>query len=245
MRLRQQKRLAGDNDDPFVRAATRARWQLARRFRRYVFSNYREVARLKLKQVGTTLERWRLGASGVRVRTKSAQDHAGLSCRGRSLSNHLCGSSLWACSRNLAVVGKFALLGDTSCQTQNEGVVHQTPLFMPCQKLPNYLRTYRKRTGLSPVEVAFLMGRQNASCVSRYEHFRRTPGLRKSLAYQVIFQTSVRELFSGEYQKVESAIRRQAQRLAAKLTSRHADRLTARKLALLKTIISAATGEQP
>jgi hypothetical protein len=52
---------------------------------------------------------------------------------------------------------------------------------------------------------------------------------------------SVYELFSGEHQKVESAVRLQALRLEARLASERPDRPTARKLALLKTIASPDT----
>jgi transcriptional regulator with XRE-family HTH domain len=110
---------------------------------------------------------------------------------------------------------------------------------MASRKLSNYLRVYRKRLGLSQNEVAFLLGWRNASQPSRYEHFSRIPTLRTALALAVIFQVSVSDLFSGEYQKVENAVCRQAQRLETRLTTDSPDPGTARKLALLKKIISA------
>jgi transcriptional regulator with XRE-family HTH domain len=110
---------------------------------------------------------------------------------------------------------------------------------MTTHKLPNYLRVYRKRLGLSQHEVAFMLGWRNASQPSRYEHFSRTPTLRTALALAVILRVSVRELFAGEYQKVENAVCRQAQRLEERLTTENPDASTARKLGLLKTIISA------
>ncbi len=109
---------------------------------------------------------------------------------------------------------------------------------MASHKLPNYLRVYRKRLGLSQNDVAFLLGWRNASQPSRYEHFSRIPTLRTAMALSVIFQASVHELFAGEYQKLESAVRRQAERLEARFTTENPDQATSRKLALLKTIIS-------
>ena len=41
--------------------------------------------------------------------------------------------------------------------------------------LHNYLRTYRKRAGLSQAEVAFLLGCHSGAKVSRYEHAARRP----------------------------------------------------------------------
>ena len=109
---------------------------------------------------------------------------------------------------------------------------------MTSSKLPNYLRVYRKRLGLSQNEVAFLLGWRNASQPSRYEHFSRMPNLRTVLALSVILRVSVRELFLGEYQKVENEVCRQAQRLVARLTTENPDQPTARKLALLKVILA-------
>src|SRR6266849_3966922 len=105
---------------------------------------------------------------------------------------------------------------------------------MASHKLPNYLRLCRKRLGLSQDEVAFLLGWRDASQPSRYEHFSRIPALRTALALAVIFRVSVHELFSGEYQKVEGAVCRQAQRLKARLARANPDQRTARKLAQLK-----------
>jgi transcriptional regulator with XRE-family HTH domain len=111
---------------------------------------------------------------------------------------------------------------------------------MTSHKLPNYIRVYRKRLGLSQNEVAFLLGWHNASQPSRYEHFSRMPMVRTALALSVILQVSVRELFSGEYQEVENSVRRQAQRLEARLTTESPNQPTARKLAALRAILSPA-----
>jgi transcriptional regulator with XRE-family HTH domain len=112
------------------------------------------------------------------------------------------------------------------------------PTAMASNRLPNYIRVCRKRLGLSQKEVAFLLGWAGASQPSRYEHFCRRPSLRTALALAVIFRVSVYELFSGEFQKVESAICRQAERLETRLSTEAPDQRTARKLALLKMIIS-------
>jgi transcriptional regulator with XRE-family HTH domain len=66
-------------------------------------------------------------------------------------------------------------------------------------KLENYLRTYRKRSGLSQDEMAFLLGCQNGTKVSRYERFARKPNLETLFAYEVVFGAPARELFAGVY----------------------------------------------
>src|SRR2546428_4127187 len=103
-------------------------------------------------------------------------------------------------------------------------------------KLQNYLRTYRKRSGLSQDEVAFLLGCQNGTKVSRYERFSRKPNLETLFAYEVVFDAPARELFAGAYQKVEKRISNQAQVLARKLSRATPSTMASRKLEILKAI---------
>jgi transcriptional regulator with XRE-family HTH domain len=105
-------------------------------------------------------------------------------------------------------------------------------------KLENYLRTYRKRSGLSQEEVAFLLGCQNGTKVSRYERFARKPSLESLFAYEVVFGAPARELFAGAYQKVEKRISNRAELLARKVNRATPDRMATRKLQILKAITS-------
>ena len=103
-------------------------------------------------------------------------------------------------------------------------------------KLDNYLRAYRKRSGLSQDEVAYLLGSETGSKVSRYEHARR-PSLDTALGYEVIFRLfdiPTRELFAGRYQKVERSIRNRAARLQERIQVR--PKLSSRKLETLAAI---------
>ena len=106
-------------------------------------------------------------------------------------------------------------------------------------KLNNYLRTHRKRAGLSQDEVAYLLGCQGGAKVSRYERFARQPPLQTALAYEAIFGVPVRELFAGLFHRVEGPIVRRAQSLARKLHTAKPDRLTTRKLQVLRAVASA------
>jgi transcriptional regulator with XRE-family HTH domain len=105
-------------------------------------------------------------------------------------------------------------------------------------KLHNYLRTYRKRSGLSQAEVAFLLGCKDGSMASRYERFRRQPPPETILAYEIIFGTPARELFAGLYQKVEEKTKRRAKLLARKLSAAKAAHTSPCKLDLLRKIAS-------
>lgn len=105
-------------------------------------------------------------------------------------------------------------------------------------KLPNYLGTYRKRAGFTQQELAFLLGTQSGAKVSRYERFAREPHLKTALAYQVIFHIPAHELFSGTYQRVETQITERSKRLMKRLNIHRSDRLTLRKLEILRSITS-------
>src|SRR5437667_302672 len=68
---------------------------------------------------------------------------------------------------------------------------------MATPKLENYLRTYRKRSGLTQRDVAFLVGCRNGAQVSRYEKRRRLPPLRTALVYEAAFGVPVSVLFAA------------------------------------------------
>lgn len=104
--------------------------------------------------------------------------------------------------------------------------------------LEDYLRTYRKRSGLTQTDVAFLLGSSDRMKVARYELRVQRPGLETLLAYEVIFRIPVEELFPGVYQKVERETIARAQSLAQKLASANPTRALPRKLASLRAISS-------
>jgi transcriptional regulator with XRE-family HTH domain len=126
--------------------------------------------------------------------------------------------------RNLAGSGKFSRLLDRvfSVTLKQESRI-QTFLFSPNNMFPrlsNYLRSYRRRSGLSQSEVAFLLGSHDGAQVSRYEKSRRMPPLRTALAYPAIFGASLGELFSGIQLGVDKEIKARVNRLHAKLEKR-------------------------
>jgi len=109
--------------------------------------------------------------------------------------------------------------------------------------LDNYLRTYRNRAGLSQDELAFLLGCQHGTKVSRYERRSRQPSLEAAMAYEIALGTPVRELFAGMYEKVETVTLRRARVLARKLSTATRTPQTARKLELLGRITSESASE--
>jgi transcriptional regulator with XRE-family HTH domain len=105
--------------------------------------------------------------------------------------------------------------------------------------LHNYLRTYRKRAGLSQEEVAFLLGCEDRATVSRYERQVRQPSLTALCAYELILGVPTQELFRGTYEKVGQQVARRAKSLARRHLSPATPALVhRRKLDLLRRIAS-------
>ena len=118
----------------------------------------------------------------------------------------------------------------------NKGIALYLPQ-MPQRKLHNYLRSYRRRAGLTQEEIAFLIGSEDATKVSHFESLRKVPTLEAALAYEAIFGVPVRELFGGVFEKVNQDVICQAKLLTLTLQENAADPATARKLELLRMII--------
>ena len=104
--------------------------------------------------------------------------------------------------------------------------------------LPNYLRMYRKQRGLSQRDIAFLLGSRVSSVVSRYERRHRAPQLRTALAFSIMMECAVAELFAGVQREVEKAVRKRAKVLLKRVRLLPQDRLTAQKIRSLERIIS-------
>jgi transcriptional regulator with XRE-family HTH domain len=88
---------------------------------------------------------------------------------------------------------------------------------MATRRLPNYLRTYRKYSGLSQGDVSFLVRLKDKSELSRYEKSIRQPSLRTALACQEVFGLPVSELFAGLNDSVAKDARSQMRRLHARI----------------------------
>jgi transcriptional regulator with XRE-family HTH domain len=91
---------------------------------------------------------------------------------------------------------------------------------MTPHRLENYLRTYRKKAGLSQREVAFLLGCEDGAQISRYEKRRRLPPLETALACEAIFGVPIAELFAGVRQGVCKDIEKRRLELKAGLQAK-------------------------
>jgi transcriptional regulator with XRE-family HTH domain len=104
------------------------------------------------------------------------------------------------------------------------------------RRFSNYVRTHRRRLGLSQDDLAFLLGKSFSEHISRYEHFCRVPTLENALALAIILRVSPVELFAREYERIRERVQRQASRLATRISADRADAKKVRKVAFLKTL---------
>ena len=104
---------------------------------------------------------------------------------------------------------------------------------MPTSRLPNYIRTYRKRTCLTQKEVAYILGSRSSASVSRHERFKQTPDLQTLLAYEMLFRTPVRNLFSSTHEEIAQKLKQRIRLLIRMLTRKGKSKRTSKKIETL------------
>jgi transcriptional regulator with XRE-family HTH domain len=77
---------------------------------------------------------------------------------------------------------------------------------MTAKSIACRLRTLRRKSGLSQIELARLLGYRTEVPVSRHERSVTVPNLRTALGYEVIFRVPISELFPGLYRSMEAGI---------------------------------------
>lgn len=77
---------------------------------------------------------------------------------------------------------------------------------MTADSLANRLRTLRKESGLTQVELSRILGFRSEIPVSRHEHSTTVPNLLTALAYEVIFRVPISTQFRGLAKTVEAGI---------------------------------------
>lgn len=66
----------------------------------------------------------------------------------------------------------------------------------------NYLRTHRRKSGLTQRELAYLLGYRAQGQVSRHERTKDVPSFLVAIGYEIVFRVPVAELFPGAYAHV-------------------------------------------
>jgi DNA-binding XRE family transcriptional regulator len=108
---------------------------------------------------------------------------------------------------------------------------------MKNQAAENYLKTHRKKAGLTQREVARLVGYKTPGQILRHEQAKSVPPLTTAFAYEAVFGVPISTIFATMHQNIRQETEVRLQELGAALGSRSArDRdakLVAQKLVWL------------
>ena len=105
-------------------------------------------------------------------------------------------------------------------------------------RVKTYLRTFRRRSGLTQTEVAFLLGVHSGAKVSRYERLSRRPSFQTALGLQAVFGIPAETLLPVISAQVERKIMAPAHLLSRRL-ERHSDSArTKRKIRFLTSVVA-------
>jgi len=77
---------------------------------------------------------------------------------------------------------------------------------MTSRPAASYLRTHRRKSGLSQSELANILGLITELQISRHERSLTLPHFLTAISYEVVFQTPIGELFPGIYETVRQNI---------------------------------------
>jgi len=102
----------------------------------------------------------------------------------------------------------------------------------------NHLRRYRKRGAFTQSEMAFLLGIDCGTKVSRYENVQSTPDIYTVLAYQLFHDVPVQELFPQTNKDMATVVARRAHEFSIELAKQPDHPITNRKLQMLKAVIA-------
>ena len=88
---------------------------------------------------------------------------------------------------------------------------------MTITEVANYLRSHRRKSGLSQRELANIVGYVTQAPVSEHERSVTIPALLIAMSYEVVFRVPLSELFPALYATVEANIEEQLTRIESEL----------------------------
>jgi transcriptional regulator with XRE-family HTH domain len=115
---------------------------------------------------------------------------------------------------------------------------------MAKKRLASYLRTERKRAGLTQKEIAFLVGAKNRAQISRFERLRRLPTTETLLAFMIVFRKNPADLIPGLYDKLLKLVRLRASELHEELQG-DTRQVTKAKLDALEEVLTEDERDNP
>ncbi|HEX3663765.1 MAG TPA: helix-turn-helix transcriptional regulator [Rhizomicrobium sp.] len=111
-------------------------------------------------------------------------------------------------------------------------------------RIPNYVRSHRRRWHLSQRELAFLLGLSSQAVISQHESFSRLPQTKALIKYEVLFGEAISELFPKLRRQAELEIAGQARIILRRLEGR-SDKIATRKRELLTNLIQRLDASSP
>ena len=108
---------------------------------------------------------------------------------------------------------------------------------MAKKRLLSYLRTERKRAGLTQRELALLVGHRSNTQLSRFERLKRIPTTETLIALTIIFRKSSQELFPDTYNRLLNLVHLRALALHEELQG-NKRQITRQKLETLEAVLT-------
>lgn len=90
---------------------------------------------------------------------------------------------------------------------------------MTKDEVGNYIRAHRKRRELSQRELGILVGYGHGYAVGRHERSNTVPPLLVALAYEIVFEVPIAQLFIGFHSVARQSVTRNMQELRANLAA--------------------------
>jgi len=112
------------------------------------------------------------------------------------------------------------------------------------RRLPNYIRAYRKRIGLSQRELGQALGYAEEGSVGRHETFQAVPPLATAIGYAIIFQAPVSEIFAGLWDEVAEHVQGRLAKLETSLGQKNARDRNANTIARKLTWLTERRGTE-
>jgi transcriptional regulator with XRE-family HTH domain len=110
------------------------------------------------------------------------------------------------------------------------------------RRLTTYLRPLRRRHGFTQRELAFLIGGNSGTVVSRIEGEKRTPSLAATIALAILFDAAPLDVFPGLFSEVHEGVLYRVNELYEKLQG-NPSRTTRVKLDFLETVLARLKNE--
>ena len=110
---------------------------------------------------------------------------------------------------------------------------------MSKKKLRSHLSAYRRRWGLTQLELAHILGLRGNACISRFEDGAAEPPLPVAFGLHVLFGEHPHELFPANFEKVEEEVLTRAYELYERLQGSRS-RLIKAKLDFLEEVFERA-----